>query len=1222
MVTSLGLTSANDGPDRDPATFVLSGSNDDGVTFTEIASGDVPAFGERFERQEVTFSNDVAYTTYELIFPTTAGASTCCMQIAEVELIDNSISEEPRDVTNPSDTTLADYALGALLESQGHNVLYQGPNYEMNGIDPRHYSFVVISSSLKDDTWAEKYAGTTAPVINLDGSAQYALGFIGTRDELAGTISTASQIVIVDADHPLAGGVAAGAQTILSSAGTLNWGTPSASAVIIATAGSASHQAGVYGYDTGSSMAGGIEAAGRRVNLAIQTADLGNMTAEGGALLVAAVNWVSSFSIIDVGGDVEATVGDSTVLNGRVSGENITIQWYKNDAAIEGATSVSLDLGSVQAGNSGTYKMIATDATALAKDRYKEISYVVKVSARGDEVVLVTGVDALSASDSAIKGILSSKGYDVVTATAANTSSATLDGRLMVVVSPSVTTAGATIYENTATVGAYFASVKEFGDEVKLGLNNRLLDSLSFEYFGDFTAEGDEKAVVRIYANDAGNTTSVSKQPGTMLYESDPFAIAAGFNSVNVSDLLIEVPDTITWTVQFSGVANTEGDRAGLVYNNPVTTGSSFDDFWINSGDVIYNSTQGVYEAYYNTGTEFGDEINLAGSGRSLNEIEFEAYAEITSSPAPRAAVTAVTAVAAVTAVEAVVGVTAVAASAAVEATYYLNAATLPVGKNVGDLKSPAKAAVDEVVAVVEVDKVDAVEAVVGVEAVTALPPPFATLRVYANDGENATANYDSKTPGTLLFTSSPITLSAGLNTYRVSGIKVDLPDTVTWTVEFTGVSGNELNVGNRAALVLGGIDVVGSSLDDFWQKDEAGWATYQTTSVNEGSDFNARLVAQAWRTYRDTDSELIDNFGAKVTAGVDVNFLESASLPVVVVNTGLQTDWGVADGSTFLEGSSLPSGTTVPDRRAFLSSSADAAKVEQAIDWVMESGFTTTPNSSELEAGESFTLSAVGYGPGDITYQWKKDGANIDGKTGANYVLSNVKKDTAGSYSVVITASNGATAEESAEVKVFAMPSIILKSPAAGSTTSAITHQVKIWSLGGGLLKDGWDKIDLATASILINGVDVTANATKKTTIRGIQAIVDLVENGDQNTIPGLFLGYDTLAPGADNAMNVTFSFEPVGGDRVLTRSWTYTLYSAPAIGESDIAKMAVNQIFQRGEDLYVIWPGSPGLILERNSDCRGGAWESIPSTVGKGIHVEKNCGTKAFFRLVRVKE
>ncbi|MEO1863047.1 MAG: LamG-like jellyroll fold domain-containing protein, partial [Verrucomicrobiia bacterium] len=87
VVTGLGLTSANDAPDRDPATFVLSGSNDGGATLTEIASGDVPAFGARFERQEVRFANDAAYTTYELIFPTTAGSSTCCMQIAEIELL-------------------------------------------------------------------------------------------------------------------------------------------------------------------------------------------------------------------------------------------------------------------------------------------------------------------------------------------------------------------------------------------------------------------------------------------------------------------------------------------------------------------------------------------------------------------------------------------------------------------------------------------------------------------------------------------------------------------------------------------------------------------------------------------------------------------------------------------------------------------------------------------------------------------------------------------------------------------------------------------------------------------------------------------------------------------------------------------------------------------------------------------------------------------------------
>ena len=70
---------ANDAPDRDPSTFILSGSNDGGATFAEIAAGDVPAFSERFERVEVSFDNSVAYTTYQVTFPTTAGPSTCLL---------------------------------------------------------------------------------------------------------------------------------------------------------------------------------------------------------------------------------------------------------------------------------------------------------------------------------------------------------------------------------------------------------------------------------------------------------------------------------------------------------------------------------------------------------------------------------------------------------------------------------------------------------------------------------------------------------------------------------------------------------------------------------------------------------------------------------------------------------------------------------------------------------------------------------------------------------------------------------------------------------------------------------------------------------------------------------------------------------------------------------------------------------------------------------------
>ena len=247
----------------------------------------------------------------------------------------------------------ADLALKALLEGEGFTVTLQGPAHAVSDVDPSHMSFVVISSTLNDDSWAAKYAGTTSPVINLDGSAQDALGFIDSRDDLSGSVSSATQVEIVDAGHPLAGGLSAGAQTVVSSAATLSWGAPNASATLIATAGGVSHQGALYGYEAGSSMGGGIDAAGRRVNLPFQTPDLGSLTAEGGVLLVAAVDWVSGFSIIEVGGDLSATAGDSVVLQGRSIGDNITFQWYKNGSAIAGATSSSLDLGAVQVGEFG-----------------------------------------------------------------------------------------------------------------------------------------------------------------------------------------------------------------------------------------------------------------------------------------------------------------------------------------------------------------------------------------------------------------------------------------------------------------------------------------------------------------------------------------------------------------------------------------------------------------------------------------------------------------------------------------------------------------------------------------------------------------------------------------------------------------------------------------------------------------------------------------------------
>lgn len=98
VVTGLTLTTANDVPGRDPIAFELYGANDgiDG-TYTLIAAGDIVDFaGEaewpRFTMNEtpITFDNDVAYTTYKLVFTAIrgpVGGSVNSMQIAEIELI-------------------------------------------------------------------------------------------------------------------------------------------------------------------------------------------------------------------------------------------------------------------------------------------------------------------------------------------------------------------------------------------------------------------------------------------------------------------------------------------------------------------------------------------------------------------------------------------------------------------------------------------------------------------------------------------------------------------------------------------------------------------------------------------------------------------------------------------------------------------------------------------------------------------------------------------------------------------------------------------------------------------------------------------------------------------------------------------------------------------------------------------------------------------------------
>jgi hypothetical protein len=92
VVTSFQITTANDASGRDPASYVLEGSNDD-HNFTAVASGSLSLPDARqAESDYIGFDNTTAYQYYRLVFPDLKNNSEM-LQIAEVKFFDQPVPD-------------------------------------------------------------------------------------------------------------------------------------------------------------------------------------------------------------------------------------------------------------------------------------------------------------------------------------------------------------------------------------------------------------------------------------------------------------------------------------------------------------------------------------------------------------------------------------------------------------------------------------------------------------------------------------------------------------------------------------------------------------------------------------------------------------------------------------------------------------------------------------------------------------------------------------------------------------------------------------------------------------------------------------------------------------------------------------------------------------------------------------------------------------------------
>jgi hypothetical protein len=172
---------------------------------------------------------------------------------------------------------------------------------------------ILISATVSSGTVAGNMPGLATvevPVINWEPFLYDALG----HSELDGGEFNATEIYIVDSDHPLAAGLPEGVVTITTGLRGISYGMPVGDVSIVAVNAidSLFDQAVLFGYEKGAEMFLGTAPA-RRVGTFLLNDVADSMTTEGWALFDASVFWAMSYTPTGVD-DLEKEIPTRFVL--------------------------------------------------------------------------------------------------------------------------------------------------------------------------------------------------------------------------------------------------------------------------------------------------------------------------------------------------------------------------------------------------------------------------------------------------------------------------------------------------------------------------------------------------------------------------------------------------------------------------------------------------------------------------------------------------------------------------------------------------------------------------------------------------------------------------------------------------------------------------------------------------------------------------------------------
>lgn len=262
-----------------------------------------------------------------------------------------------------------DLAMRNLMQSYGHAVTVKSAP-SSSAADTTGQDLVVISASVGASEVNTKFRHVAKSVIIMKYSLFDEMGMVSTAAYQAGGFA-GSQAAILDPGHFLAAGLS-GTLQVFSPADNLNWGLPAASALRIASLPGDAARTTIFAYETGAAMVG-MDAPARRLAFFYRDNGAVRTTTEGQALFQAAIAWSlgqdgpppAAPAFTTQPAHAAVVPPQAATFTVAVSGNPApTLQWYRDGAAIPGATGASLTTMATSPADDGAlYHAVATNAS-------------------------------------------------------------------------------------------------------------------------------------------------------------------------------------------------------------------------------------------------------------------------------------------------------------------------------------------------------------------------------------------------------------------------------------------------------------------------------------------------------------------------------------------------------------------------------------------------------------------------------------------------------------------------------------------------------------------------------------------------------------------------------------------------------------------------------------------------------------------------------------------